>query len=212
MPDSLSLAGKVAIITGSGKENGIGAGIALSYAKAGARVVINYVSDTTAPRAEQTLATIEAAGGKGCVLAVQADASTTEGGNKIVDATLKGFGVDHIDILGEFPAGEIWKRFTLTVEVNNAGQGAGGPVLHTDSDTIERVFRINAIGPIYLMQAVVPHMPRGGRIINIGTVASKTGTSMIPLYAASKAAMATLSFAMAEEVRSIPNSLTPGPG
>ncbi len=99
--DSLSLANKVALITGSGKENGIGAGIALALAKAGARVVINYLSDSTAKRVPTVIDTIEAAAGKGSVIAVRADVATVEGTKQIVQATLNGFNVDHIDILGE---------------------------------------------------------------------------------------------------------------
>lgn len=99
--DSLSLVNKVAIVTGSGRENGIGAGIALALAKAGARVTINYVSETSAPRAAQVVSNIEAAVGKGVAASVRADVSTPEGSRKIVDETLRSFGVDHIDIVGE---------------------------------------------------------------------------------------------------------------
>jgi NAD(P)-dependent dehydrogenase (short-subunit alcohol dehydrogenase family) len=97
---SLSLAGKIAVVTGSGKENGIGAGIALSLAQAGARVTINYVSEATASRVTQVVNRIEAAAGKGSVLVVQADVSSPAGASKIIQETLTGFGVDHIDILG----------------------------------------------------------------------------------------------------------------
>lgn len=100
---SLSLANKVAIVTGSGRENGIGAGIALALAQAGARVVINYVSDATAPRATETLSRIQTAAGcdKDRVMAIHADISSPEGAQELVQATLSGFGVDHIDILGK---------------------------------------------------------------------------------------------------------------
>lgn len=98
--DSLSLAGKVAIITGSGRENGIGAGIALTLAKAGARVVINYVSNSTASRAEVVREKIDAVAGKNSAIVVQADVSTAEGCKKIVGETLTRFGVNHIDIIG----------------------------------------------------------------------------------------------------------------
>jgi NAD(P)-dependent dehydrogenase (short-subunit alcohol dehydrogenase family) len=99
--DSLSLENKVAIVTGSGKENGIGAGIAFALARAGARVVINHVSATSAPRAAEVSASIEKAAGKGAAIVVQADVSSAEGAKKLVDETLGGFGVDHIDILGK---------------------------------------------------------------------------------------------------------------
>jgi NAD(P)-dependent dehydrogenase (short-subunit alcohol dehydrogenase family) len=98
-PDTLSLEGKVAIITGSGKENGIGAGIAAALARNGARVAINYLSDTTAPRAAEVVKKIESQGGR--VVAIQADISTTEGASKLVRETLKALDVQQIDILGK---------------------------------------------------------------------------------------------------------------
>lgn len=99
---SLSLAGKVAIITGSGKENGIGAAIAYNLARAGAKVAINYVSPSTGTRAAEVINKIEAVAGKGSVVAVQADVSTPEGNLKLVEETLKGLQVDHIDIIGTY--------------------------------------------------------------------------------------------------------------
>lgn len=65
--------------------------------------MINFISDSTAPRAAEVVAKIEAVVGKGSVLVIQADAASIEGTKKIVDGTLTGFGVDHIDILGERP-------------------------------------------------------------------------------------------------------------
>jgi NAD(P)-dependent dehydrogenase (short-subunit alcohol dehydrogenase family) len=97
-PDTLSLQGKVAIITGSGRENGIGAGIALALARNGASVTINYVSDSTAPRAVNVARLVEEAGGKATV--VKADISTPEGAESLVQETLKAFETDTIDILG----------------------------------------------------------------------------------------------------------------
>lgn len=99
---SISLDGKVAIVTGSGRENGLGAGIALSLARAGARVTVNYVSDASASRADEVVAKIESAVGKGKVALVKTDVTTREGSAKIVQDTLSAFGVDHIDILGEW--------------------------------------------------------------------------------------------------------------
>lgn len=93
---------KVSIVTGSGRENGIGAGIALTLARAGSLVTVNYVSDSSAPRAAEVVSKIEGAVGKGKVIAVQADVSTEDGAKRIVDETLQNFGVDHIDIIGEY--------------------------------------------------------------------------------------------------------------
>lgn len=97
-PDTLSLQSKVAIVTGSGKENGIGAGIAYALARNGAWIVINYVSDASGPRALEVVKKIESLGGKGTV--VRADVTTPEGAAKVVEGAVKAFNVDKIDILG----------------------------------------------------------------------------------------------------------------
>lgn len=100
--DTLSLEGKIAIVTGSGRENGIGAGIALALARNGASVTINYVSDSTAERASKVADVLRAAGGK--AILVQSPVDTLEGAQNLVKKTLQGFETNHIDILGNgFP-------------------------------------------------------------------------------------------------------------
>jgi NAD(P)-dependent dehydrogenase (short-subunit alcohol dehydrogenase family) len=71
------------------------------------------------------------------------------------------------------------------------------------------MFNINVVGPIYLTKRVVPHMPSGGRIINISSIASKLGIGNMPIYGASKAALDSLTYAWAQEVSllSLPKTL-----
>ena len=95
--DNLSLAGKVAIVTGSGRENGIGAGIAFALARNGAAVTINHVSDSSAERAAAVAKKIIAEGGRAIVVKAAVD---QEGAKRLVEQTLKEFNTDHIDILG----------------------------------------------------------------------------------------------------------------
>lgn len=97
--DTLSLAGKVAIVTGSGRENGIGAAIASALARNGAAVTINYVSETSGPRAQIVANKIRAEGGNATVIRAAVD---QEGAKALVEGTLKAFGTDKIDILGEY--------------------------------------------------------------------------------------------------------------
>jgi len=193
--DNLSLAGKVAIVTGSGRENGIGAAIALALARNGAAVTINYVSETSGPRAQVVAEKIRAEGGK--VTVVQA-AVDQKGAKTLVDGTLKAFGTDHIDIL-----------------VNNAGSGTYGGTLDHTKEQIEEAFNTNVFGTIFVTQAVVPHMPPGGRIINITSIAAKIGLALMPIYGASKAAVDSLTYTWAAEFgksRGITvNSVAPGP-
>jgi NAD(P)-dependent dehydrogenase (short-subunit alcohol dehydrogenase family) len=65
---------------------------------------------------------------------------------------------------------------------------------------IEKFFQINVFGTIYLTRAAVPHMGRGGRIINITSIGSKLGLESLPIYGATKAAVDSLSYAWAREV------------
>ncbi|OCL08552.1 NAD(P)-binding protein [Glonium stellatum] len=194
--DTLSLAGKVAIVTGSGRENGIGAAIAHVLAERGAAVTIHYFSNSTADRAAEVLSTIKKTGSK--AVAVQADLTDPKAAKHLVEKTLEAFKTDKIDIL-----------------VNNAGAGAATPTLDSTSEDIEGLFRANVYGPIYMTQAVVPHMPPGGRIINISSVASKLGLEAMPLYCSTKAALDSLTYVWAQEFGKkygiTVNSVAPGP-
>ena len=82
--------------------------------------------------------------------------------------------------------------------VNNAAAGTPGPAMATRSEDIQKAFSVCVYGPLYMTQAAVPHMSRGGRIINTGSVASKLGIE--PIYGATKAAMDALTFSLAREV------------
>lgn len=65
---------------------------------------------------------------------------------------------------------------------------------------IDKTLALTIRGPILLMQATVPHMSQHGRIINISSIASKLGIDGIALYSGAKAAMDTITFAVAAEV------------
>ncbi|KAG5972388.1 hypothetical protein E4U55_000832 [Claviceps digitariae] len=195
--DTLSLEGKVAIVTGSGRENGIGAAIALALARNGASVVVNHVSDSTAPRAKKVADMLRKAGGN--ALVVQTGVDTLEGAEEIVKKTLEGFQTDHIDIL-----------------VNNAG--VGGTSLSFNNITpeeAERTYQVNVSGPLWMVKSVIPHMPPGGRIINITSTVAKLGSTVISPYAASKAALDSFTVSWAEmfgRSKGITvNSVAPGP-
>lgn len=99
-PDTLSLAGKSALITGSGRENGVGAAIAKGFARNGAAVALHYVSDGSKPRAEQLAADIAKEFGVKTTV-VHGSVSDQKTTQNIVSEALKGLAVDHIDILGK---------------------------------------------------------------------------------------------------------------
>lgn len=96
--DTFSLASKVAIVTGSGRENGIGAAIARALARNGAAVIIHYVSAGSLPRAQNVAQGIIDGGGRACI--VQADITSPAGATQLVADTMQNFGVGNIDILG----------------------------------------------------------------------------------------------------------------
>lgn len=106
---SLSLQGKVALVTGSGKTRGIGAAIATLLAHHGAAVILNYVSLSTAPSAATVVESITAAGGQ--ALAIQADISRPDGAQKLVQKAVDAFG--RLDILGMSTEISISQALTL---------------------------------------------------------------------------------------------------
>ncbi|KAI0380139.1 putative short-chain dehydrogenase [Hypomontagnella monticulosa] len=197
--DNLSLAGKVAIVTGSGRENGIGAAIAKTFARNGAAVAIHYTSSSSAQRARDLAQSIRDEFGVG-VAVIEADLAKPEECQKIVTETMEQLKVDHVDIL-----------------VNNAGIGLVKSLWDHTLQEIQDTFAINVYATILVSKAVVDigKMPQGGRIINISSIASKVFPSSLPIYAASKAAQDNITVMLAGELgRShgiTVNSVGPGP-
>lgn len=101
----LSFAGKTAVVTGSGRPNGIGAAIAIALAKRGASVTVNYVSDSSASKAAEVEKTIKAAGGN--VTVVRADMGDAAQAKDLVAKTLSAFKTDKVDILGKFGPSQV---------------------------------------------------------------------------------------------------------
>ncbi|KAK8038441.1 hypothetical protein PG993_006852 [Apiospora rasikravindrae] len=197
--DTLALDGKVAIVTGSGRENGIGAGIARALARNGASVAIHYVSESTKPRAEKLAAEIsKELDAKTAV--VQGAVEEPGTADRIVQETLKAFHADSVDIL-----------------VNNAGTGTIDGLMDATPKLLNDAFGVNVYGTLYMSQAVVGtgKMPQGGRIINVGSISSKTGPNQTGIYAAAKAAQDSMTTSLAGELgvsRGITvNSVGPGP-
>lgn len=186
------LSGKVAIITGSGR--GIGRGIALAFAREGAKVVVNSATRTCEKVADE----IKALGGE--VIPVRTDVSNFDEVKKMVNTALEKFG--KIDVL-----------------VNNAGIFVGlAPLVELTDESWDRVFAVNLKGVFYCCKAVIPHMMerRSGKIINISSIDPMRGAGF-PMsgthYASSKAGVIALTKCLARELGPYGicvNSIAPG--
>jgi NAD(P)-dependent dehydrogenase (short-subunit alcohol dehydrogenase family) len=87
------------------------------------------------------------------------------------------------------------------VLVNNAGISLSAPLQRTRTDDLQRVMQVNAVAPYVLCRALIPRMAEGGggRVINIGSIASLKGIRYTSAYCASKHALLGLTRALAVE-------------
>ena len=171
-----TLDGKVALVTGA--SSGIGEGIALALAQAGATVA---VSARRAERLAGLVERIEAAGAKG--LALPGDMTVEAEAIKAVDDTIAAFG--RIDIL-----------------INSAGIMQAGGVIDAKLDEYRRVFDINMFSALYTSSAAAPHMVAqgSGNIVNISSLAARKGGPFTSAYSASKHAVNSFTDAMRQEL------------
>lgn len=168
---------KVAIITGSVR--GIGKEIAMLYATQGAKVVINYSSQSRKQYAEEIVDTIQNQGGT--ALAVCADVSDFTASKTLVDETIKHFG--RVDIL-----------------VNNAGITKDMLLLRMTEEEFDKVIAVNLKGVFNCTKHVCRAMLKtGGSIINMTSVVGITGNAGQANYAASKAGIIGFTKSVARE-------------
>jgi 3-hydroxybutyrate dehydrogenase len=172
----MKLENRIALITGGGR--GIGQAIALAFAREGARVVL---AARSAQQVEQTAAEL---GNEETALPVVCDVSDVASVQLMFARVLVKFGRGP-DIL-----------------VNNAGIAESASLVKTDDDLWHRHLAINLTGTFYCTRAAVPIMvERGwGRIINIASIAGKTGAPYITAYASSKHGVLGLTRSVALEV------------
>jgi len=175
----MKFAGKTAIVTGGSRD--IGRAISVKLASEGANVVVNYFSNEA--DADATLAEIEAAGG-GKGIKVKADVTKADEVAAMVAASQAAFG-DAIHIL-----------------VNNAGGLVARKTLsEMDEEFFNYVMQLNVTSTFFATQAVVPHMDKGGAIVNLASLAGRDGGGGgASAYATSKGAVMTFTRAMAKEL------------
>ena len=176
-----SLIGKSALVTGGSR--GIGAAIALQFAKKGIiSLALTYANSKDA--ADAVLAECRALGVAKTV-AVRTDLLDTEIGPKLIPKVLAGLETKALDII-----------------VNNAFVSnfeAMQPFESITLDGFSKQMNGNVFGMISIIQAALPHLPsKGGRVINTSSVASKIGnTDPVVMYGASKAAVDSVTRSLA---------------
>jgi 2-deoxy-D-gluconate 3-dehydrogenase len=173
MLDLFNLAGRTALVTGA--NTGLGQGIAVALAQAGADIVAVGRSNAGA-----TGERVTALGRR--FLDVRADLSTTAPVRDVVDAALKLNG-------------------RLDIVVNNAGIIRRADSLDVEEADWDAVIDTNLKSVFFLSQAAARHMAAhgGGKIVNIASLLSFQGGIRVPAYAASKSAVAGLTRALANE-------------
>ncbi len=186
---NLGLEDRVAVVTGASK--GIGAGIAKTLAEAGATVVVNFAADKKG--ADAVVSDIVTKGGK--AVAVQANVTKADEVQHLFAVTKKEF--ERLDVL-----------------VNNAGVYSFGPVAMLQEDEFHRQFNTNVLGPLLTVRESLQLFgPDGGTIINLSTFASTGHAPGMVIYAATKAAVDSVTRVLAAELAPMKirvNTVAPG--
>jgi NAD(P)-dependent dehydrogenase (short-subunit alcohol dehydrogenase family) len=179
------LAGRVAIVTGAGRERGIGRATALRLAADGASVVVSSQASSSATAGAHAVANaILASGGR--ALAVECDVSDLAQVRAMIDAALLEFG--QIDAV-----------------VNNAAFATklgGSPLISTEPEVWQRTIDVNLNGVFYVSKCAAAAMitrGKGGAIVNVASVGARVGIANHGAYCASKFAVLGLSQQMALE-------------
>ena len=181
---------KCALITGATR--GIGKQIAITLAKQGYNIALNYRKENE--ELENTKKEIEEIGVQ--VLAVKGDVANFEDCEKFVKQTIERF--EQIDVL-----------------VNNAGITKDMLLMRMKKEDFEQVIDTNLVGTFNVTKNVVPYMmkARSGRIINISSVVGISGNAGQTNYSASKAGIIGFSKSLAKEIASrniLVNAVAPG--
>jgi 3-oxoacyl-[acyl-carrier protein] reductase len=174
----MKLNNKVAIVTGGARD--IGRAVCLKLASEGAKVVVNYLSNTAL--ADETIALIKAAGGE--AIAVKADVTKANDVARLIEMTQQAFGTD-IHVLVNVTGGLVARKLLADM----------------DEDFWDFVMSVNVKSAFLTTKNVVPYMPAGGAIVNFSSQAGRDGGGFgASAYATGKGAVATFTRAMAKEL------------
>ncbi len=181
---------RCALITGSA--TGVGAAAAISFARRGYDVLVNY--STSEAEARATERACREAGAD--ALAVQGDVAEDAACRRLVQGAV-----------------DRWSR--LDVLVNNAGitTFAGADWEKLDAETFQRIFAVNVIGPFQMIRAALPHLRAArGAVVNVSSIAGALGIGSSAPYVASKGALNSMTLhlarSLAPEIRV--NAVCPG--
>jgi NAD(P)-dependent dehydrogenase (short-subunit alcohol dehydrogenase family) len=173
----LGLKGKVALVTGGGRD--VGRAVALQLAREGAAVAVNY--NASAKAAEAVAAEVKAAGGR--AVACKADIAVHGEARAMVDGVVKEFG--RLDIL-----------------VNNAGLVLRQRFVDTTPEDWRKQIDVCLYGAIHCCHAAVPYMieQNGGRIVSLAGDSSRIGESGLAIGGAARAGVIVLMKSLAKEL------------
>ena len=186
----MELKGKNALVTGGSR--GIGRAISLALGRKGANVAVNFVGNEAA--AEEVVRQLQGIGVR--AIKVKADVSNFEQVQVMVALVKEKLG--GIDIL-----------------VNNAGiTGDHTAIEEIGLEEWHWLMEVNLAGTFYCIKAAIPELKKNrGKIVNISSIAGKMGGTLGAHYAASKAGMIGMTFALASELAPLVtvNAVAPGP-
>jgi len=185
------LTGRKALITGG--DSGIGAAVAIAFAREGADVAISYLPEEQED-ADRIVTLIEEVGQK--AVAIPGDITDEAHAVSLVETTVKEFG--SIDIL-----------------VNNAGKQVFVEKLEDlTSEQFEKTFATNVFAMFWISKAAIPHMPAGASIINTTSIQSYQPSPGLLDYASSKGAITAFTKSLAKMLADKGirvNAVAPGP-
>ncbi|MFE1591429.1 SDR family oxidoreductase [Nocardia sp. NPDC058705] len=181
--------GRVAVVTGGSR--GIGRAISLELAARGNTVVVNYTDNAAA--AEETVATIAAAGGT--ATAVKADVADEDAVSALFDRAAAEFG-------------------GVDVVVNSAGRLALSTIADLDLTVLDALHRVNIRGTFVVAKQAARRLRGGGSFVSMSTSVVGTQLPTYGAYAASKGAVEAITLILARELRGrdiTVNAVAPGP-
>ncbi len=189
-PGSRRLDGKAALITGG--DSGIGRAVAVLFAREGADVAFLYLNEER--DAQETVRLVEAEGAR--ALAIKGDVGRESVCKTAVARTLKAFG-------------------KLDVLVNNAAeQHEVEDFAKIEAGQIERTFKTNVMGYMFMTKHALPHLKKGAAIVNTVSITAYRGHPTLVDYASTRGAMVAFTRSMSAQLvdKGIRvNGVAPGP-